>query len=98
MKLNKSVATLYIMNPNCKDPALPSYDYVDLYFKKYPIINLNNLYIKKLIEELYPKNYQEEYFAFTIFLTGEIIKEKGVMPNPMSEIEHIVAEKIQYIP
>lgn len=98
MRLNKSVATLYIMNPNCKEPSFPAYDYIDLSLKKYPITNLNNQYVKNLIQELYPKDYEEEYFAFTIFLTGEIIKDKGVMPNPMTTIEHIVAEKIQYIP
>ena len=86
------------MNRNCKDPSLPSYDNIMIDDRSYPLVNLDESYVKKLIKENYTKDYKEEYFIFTIRITGEIVNGKGVMPNPMVDINHIVVENIYYIP
>ena len=51
--LNDIVATLCVMNSNCNERSVPSYDHISLSGKMYPLINLDMNYVKKLIKDVY---------------------------------------------
>lgn len=88
MEIKKEKAILRLLNKDCLIPEVPSYNHVFLHNQRYTLVNP---------PKAENKTSANTYLEYDVIISGNILRKKGFMPNPMVEVPTIEISEIVFL-